>query len=96
MTEAERILWACLSKKQLNGARFRKQHPIGDYIADFYCHEYRLVVEVDGGVHQQRKEYDANRSHEMSTVGIRVIRFSNEEIIFDLESVLLKLKGELK
>jgi very-short-patch-repair endonuclease len=81
MTEAEKIMWGCLSKRQLQGSRFRKQHPIGNYIADFYCHEFKLVVEVDGPIHEQQKEYDIQRTEEMSLVGINVIRFTNAEIL---------------
>lgn len=51
MTEAERILWSALRRKQLSGKRFRRQHPIETFIVDFYCHEARLVIEVDGGIH---------------------------------------------
>jgi very-short-patch-repair endonuclease len=96
MTGAEKILWDCLSKKQLNGARFRKQHPIGDYIADFYCHKFKLVIEVDGPIHDQQIEYDAIRTKEMAKAGIKVIRFSNAEIIGYLDTVVERIKISLK
>jgi imidazole glycerol-phosphate synthase subunit HisF len=96
MTEAEKILWGCLSKRQLNGARFRKQHPVGDYIADFYCHEFKLVVEVDGLIHEQQKEYDEERSKQMEEVKVTVIRFTNAEVMCDLDSVVQKIKDAMK
>lgn len=95
MTEAERMLWVRISKKQLDGARFRRQHPIGDYIADFYCHELKLVIEVDGRVHETRQEYDRQRTEEMTLGGITVIRFTNDDIIHDMEAVLMKIKQQI-
>ena len=66
MTEAEIILWNELRNKKLNGYKFRRQHPIKNYVADFYCHEARLVVEVDGEIHKDEstKEYDEKRTHD--------------------------------
>jgi very-short-patch-repair endonuclease len=95
MTDAEKILWACLSKNQLNGVRFRKQHPVGGYIADFYCHEHKLVIEVDGKIHEQQKEYDAMRDAEMIALGLNVMRFTNAEVIGDLEAVIEKIKSSM-
>jgi very-short-patch-repair endonuclease len=92
MTPTEKILWSYLGKKQLNGMRFRKQHPIGDYIADFYCHELKLIIEVDGPIHNQKLEYDRTRTEEMAKVGLQVIRFTNDEIIADIGSVIEKIK----
>ena len=94
MTEAERILWSALRRKQLNGRRFRRQHPIDRFIADFYCHEARLVVEVDGGIHQLRdqREYDIGRSDELDSLGLRVIRFTNEQVKNKLQEVLSEIK----
>src|SRR6476620_5961454 len=95
MTDAEKILWACLSKNQLNGVRFRKQHPVGDYIADFYCHEFKLVIEVDGKIHDNQKEYDDMRDRELGALGLKVIRFTNAEVVANIEGVLGKIRGSM-
>ena len=81
-TEPEKILWDRISNRQLDGFKFRRQHPINTYIADFYCHQAKLVVELDGLIHYypENKEYDKSRNLEMEGLGIRVIRFRNEEI----------------
>jgi len=82
MTGAEKILWKELKNRNLNGLKFRRQHPIHFYIADFYCHEKRLVIEVDGEIHKRRavKEHDENRSAELDRLGINVIRFTNDQV----------------
>lgn len=87
MTEAERRLWNILNKHQVNGFRFRRQHPIGHYIADFVCLEARLVVEVDGSQHVD-KQYDCERTDWLKNEGYTVIRFWNNEVIENLEGVL--------
>ncbi|MFO7882070.1 MAG: DUF559 domain-containing protein [Kosmotogaceae bacterium] len=73
MTEAEKLLWERLCKKQL-GVRFKAQHPIERFIADFYCHKAKLVVELDGEIHNYQKEYDIGREGEMEKYDITVIR----------------------
>lgn len=88
LTECEKLLWERLSNKKLNGLRFRRQHPIGRYIADFYNHENRLVVEVDGKIHEKQKEYDLNRENFLKTNGYKVIRFKNDDIKSNMEIVL--------
>ena len=94
MTTAEKILWNRLRNRKLKGFKFRRQHPIDVFIADFYCHEAKLVVEVDGRMHSLAvvKEYDAGRTHEIEKLGITVIRFTNEEVIKDINEVLEKIK----
>lgn len=87
MTSREKILWDKLSGKQICGLRFRRQHPIEFYIADFYCHKARLVVELDGEVHKQQSEYDDGRSAEIEKYRIQVIRFDNNQVEEDLEKV---------
>ena len=89
MTEAEQRLWQELKNRKLNGLKFRRQHPIHYYIADFYCHEKRLIVELDGGVHDEVsvKEHDDNRSAELDRRGIRVLRFTNEKVIQSIDTV---------
>jgi len=90
MTKAEEILWNQLRRKKLLGLRFRPQHPIDIFIADFYCHTVKLVIEVDGGIHKssEQKEYDLGREGELENWGIRVIRFTNGEIENNIKQVL--------
>ena len=93
MTPAEKLLWERLRNKQLNNLKFRRQHPIHFYIADFYCHEKKLVVELDGKIHEKPEnlEWDKNRTAVMNDYDIKVIRFTNEEVIGEIEKVLLKI-----
>jgi very-short-patch-repair endonuclease len=93
LTEAERILWSALRGRKLLGFKFRRQHPINDFIADFYCHERKLLIELDGGYHldESQAEYDAGRTFQLTELGILVIRFTNEEVIADLSSVLKRI-----
>ena len=97
MTEAEKILWEALRNRKLIGAKFRRQHPISVFILDFYCHEYKLVVEIDGGVHEdvEVKEYDKGREEELRELKLKVIRFKNEEVMENLKEVLEQIKKYL-
>lgn len=90
MTKAESILWEHLKKKQILSLRFRPQHPIYKFIADFYCHPIKLVIEVDGGIHHStdQKEYDIGRNNELSNLNILVIRFTNEEVESNIKKVV--------
>jgi len=94
MTLAERVLWDKLRDHQLGGFKFRRQHPIDWFIADFYCHEKRLVVELDGGIHStpEQREYDEARTGELENWEIEVIRFTNDEVLHSMDRVLLKIK----
>ena len=98
MTDAENILWNGLRNRRLNGYKFRRQHPIKRFIADFYCHEARLVVEVDGEIHNDSysKEYDEGRTFELKEFDIRIIRFTNQEILSSLDTVLFKINMEVQ
>jgi very-short-patch-repair endonuclease len=96
MTDSEKLLWEQLKGKQVLGLRFRRQHPIDISIADFYYHEARLVIEIDGEVHKEKVEYDDGREAEIEKYDIRVIRFSNDEIIHDLDNVINKIKDILQ
>lgn len=89
-TEAEKILWVQLRNRKLNGLKFRRQHPLDKFVADFYCHEKRLVVELDGTVHDDKevKEYDETRTYILNELGITVMRFRNGEVINDTQRVL--------
>jgi len=96
MTPAEKKLWRVIRGKAL-GVKFRRQHPVKWFIADFYCHEARLIVEVDGGYHDEEDQqaYDLGKSRELEELGIQVIRFRNEEVEEDLEGVVERIKGFL-
>ena len=96
MTREEKILWSKLNDKENFSLKFRRQHPIANYVADFYCHPKRLVIEIDGGSHKYLKEFDQQRENDMQEFGIKSIRFSNEQINKDLQNVLAKIKNELK
>jgi len=88
MTWHELVLWDKLQSKKLMGYRFKPQHPINIFIADFYCHKLKLVVEIDGDIHKEQKEYDEGREHEMEEFGIKTIRFSNKEVESNIDSVI--------
>ena len=96
-TPAEKILWNKLRNKQLQGFRFRRQHPIGRFIVDFYCREVRLVIEVDGSVHDTSEaiEYDEARQTFLEHRGLTVLRFSNAEVINNTQFVLCCIKQRL-
>ena len=97
-TDAEKILWQLLRAKRFCGLKFRRQHPINRFIADFYCDKLKLVIELDGGYHLRRdvKEYDEGREFMLKEFGLTVIRFTNEEIETDIQSVLAKIKAIAK
>ena len=97
MTSAELHLWERLRDKKINGYRFRRQHPIYTYIADFYCHKAKLVVEIDGQIHNKTdiKEYDQDREKKMLSLGITTIRFKNDEIFNDIEKVVCQIEYHL-
>ena len=88
MTPAEHRLWQHLRCKQLDGLRFRRQHPIGRFIVDFCCVEHRLVIEIDGEAHAAQIEYDEVRSEWLEARGYRVLRFTNQEVHHQLARVL--------
>jgi very-short-patch-repair endonuclease len=88
MTPSERKLWARLRAGRLEGFHFRRQQVIEPYIVDFYCHQAALVIEVDGGVHQEQQEYDHKRDLDLQSLGLRVIRFSNTDVNQNPDGVL--------
>jgi len=96
MTPAETILWKELRTNKLNGLHFRRQQIIDKYIADFYCHQFELIVEVDGRVNEFQRHHDAEREEYMSARGFRILRFKNEEIKNDLQDVLKKILSECR
>jgi very-short-patch-repair endonuclease len=97
-TSAEELLWKLLRRRQLLGFKFRRQHQFGQYITDFYCHEARLVVECDGAPHNSNEQWhhDQNRDAYMISQGLRVLRFTNGEILNNTEEVLLQITSYLQ
>ena len=93
MTEAELVLWEYLRQHPL-GYKFRRQHPLGIYIVDFYCHKLKLVIEVDGSIHNLEavKEADIKRQRQLEMDGLIVIRFTNKEVLKTKEVVIEKIK----
>uniref|UniRef100_UPI00404A215E vitamin B12 dependent-methionine synthase activation domain-containing protein n=2 Tax=Flavobacterium sp. TaxID=239 RepID=UPI00404A215E len=96
-TEAEKMLWNVLSNKSINGYKFRRQHIIGNYIADFICLKSNLIIEVDGSIHQlpENQVTDAERTKWLLSEGYRVIRFTNEEVLFKIEEVIQRISTNL-
>ena len=88
-TDAEKKLWSILRNRQLNGVKFRRQFPVGRYILDFYCPDYRLGIEADGGQHYEKKGRDQDdlRTRELNMLGVEIIRFSDREILTNSEGV---------
>ena len=93
-TDAEKILWSKLRNKQMNGLKFFRQYGIGHYITDFYCPNIKLAVEIDGNQHfaEEGKEYDSVREKIFSSLGIMTLRFTNIEVLKQLDSVLGKVR----
>jgi very-short-patch-repair endonuclease len=96
-TEAEAALWPLLRNRKLIGCKFRRQVPIGRYVADFYCHERKLVVELDGGAHSDpdQRLHDQNRDTFLRSLGLRILRFSNEEALGAPDKVLDQIRKSL-
>jgi very-short-patch-repair endonuclease len=95
MTETEKILWGELGSKKLDGLRFRKQHPIGRYIADFCCPSTKLIIEVDGEIHASQKEYDKNRDKFLRAQGYITLRFSDRQIRDKMTEVLASIRKNI-
>jgi very-short-patch-repair endonuclease len=97
-TQAEEKLWLAVKNNQLEGYKFRRQHPLSVYIADFYCHALKLVVEIDGGYHltEEQQLLDEKRTSDIEFQGLKVIRFTNEEIMLKLPEVIDKIKAFIK
>ena len=89
MTDAEMVLWSRLKNRNIFKVRFRRQHPVDIFVLDFYCHEIKLAIEVDGRIHLKREiqEYDEGRSHDIEKFGIKMLRFTNEQILNNLNEV---------
>ena len=91
MTPAECLLWQHLRARRLAGYKFRRQHPVGPYVADFYCAAARLIVELDGPIHDRTLDEDAARSTELEKRVYRIIRFRNKEVLDNVASVLERI-----
>lgn len=98
MTPAEKKLWQALRGKKLEEFKFRRQHPFGNFIVDFYCHKAKLAVEVDSSIplDEQQRVNDSNRTAQILASGLTEIRFTSEEILKDLTTVLQKIATYLK
>ena len=94
-TEAERALWEALRDRQIDGFKFRRQHPVGEFVADFYCAAARLVVEVDGPVHSESVEADRERERLLRERRYEVLRVTNDQVLGDLASVLDLIRNHL-
>jgi very-short-patch-repair endonuclease len=96
MTRAEHVLWDQLRRGRFAGLRFRRQHPLDGYIADFFCHRMRLIVEVDGEVHAQQREYDAQRDAHFESQGYRVLRFTNLQVCRQTQWVMTRIEDAMR
>jgi very-short-patch-repair endonuclease len=96
-TDAEKMLWSKIRMKQIKGITFFRQRPIGVYIADFYCPRAKMVIEVDGGQHFENKavEYDKARDEYMESIGLKVLRFTNTEVLGNIEGVIEVIEQNL-
>ena len=97
-TEAELFLWCQLDNLKYLNVRFKRQHPILYFVADFYCHKAKLIIEVDGGYHDipEQYMYDKERENELEDLGLKVIRFTNEQVLFDIENSLKVIEEVIK
>lgn len=95
-TRAERSLWVQLRKNRFHGFRFKRQHPISCFVADFYCHEGKVVIELDGISHSCSADYDSKRTDIIKEFGLRVLRFKNEDVFCRLDFVLDEIEAMLK
>src|ERR1700733_10415726 len=94
-TDAEKKLWMYLRNRQVIGYKFRRQFPISKFILDFYCHEKKLAIELDGSHHKKNKAYDINRTKILHTYGIRVLRFWDNEVLNNTNVVLNVILEEI-
>ena len=94
MTNAEKVLWSAIRRKQICGKKFRRQHPIDKFIVDFYCHECKLIIEVDGGIHNnpEQREHDIGRTFDLEQLGLTLIRFTNNQVILHLTETLEEIE----
>lgn len=93
MTKSELVLWEELRNKQFIGLKFRRQHPINRFIVDFYCHKYKLIIELDGSIHNEKEvaENDKKREEELRDFGLNILRFTNDEVLHNTKETLLRI-----
>jgi very-short-patch-repair endonuclease len=91
-TSPERKLWRWLRNRRFGDHKFRRQYPIGRYVLDFYCHELKLAIELDGSPHQFREDYDDRRTAELRGYGITVVRFTNDDLRVDPDTVAARIE----
>ena len=87
-TDAERRLWWQLRNRQLEGWKFRRQFPVGEYVVDFVCIDAKLIIELDGGQHSEQSQYDENRTRDLEKAGFVVLRFWNNDVLTNSEGVI--------
>jgi len=97
MTPAEKELWKLLRDRSLGGYKFRRQHPVREFVVDFFCFEKELAIELDGDIHLEEEVHhrDTNRTVELERMGIKVIRFTNDEVLNNLDEVKTKILNTL-
>ena len=97
MTKAEAVPWKKLRDRKIFKTKFRRQHPVYIFIVDFYCHEYKLVIEVDGDIHydETASQYDSGRTEVLSKFDLKVLRFTNNQILYSLDSVVEIIQREI-
>jgi len=97
-TEAEEKFWLAVKDNQIEGYKFRRQHPLSIYVVDFYCHALQLVIEIDGEYHlsEEQQILDKQRTADIEFQGLKVVRFTNDEIMSNLEEAIDKIKSHIK
>jgi very-short-patch-repair endonuclease len=97
MTDAEKVIWKELKNRRVFKTKFRRQHPIDIFIGDFYCHEFKLAIEIDGEIHLDKEiaEYDDGRTHDLEELGIKILRFTNNQVFNDINYVLKEISDTL-
>jgi very-short-patch-repair endonuclease len=97
MTEAESLLWQRLNYNKLDGYKFRRQHPINKFIADFYCHKVKLIIELDGEIHRKKEvaERDEGREFVLKNFDLEIIRFNNKDVLQNTEGVISRIRQKL-
>ncbi len=95
MTPGEKALWKCLKTNQFQGYHFRRQQVIDGYVVDFYCHSAGLIIEVDGLIHNEQKDYDAERDQNLLARGFHILRVSEDDVVSNIESILKQISAKL-
>jgi uroporphyrinogen-III synthase len=97
MTKAEKVLWERLRNRQVKGYRFRRQHPVKEFVVDFFCYDALLSIEVDGEVHNDpyQNERDEQRTIIIKKLGIKELRFTNEQVLNQIDEVIQEIESEL-